>query len=382
MNHFKYLTLASLLLSFAACKSPASTPAVTTVSKDSAASTPATFSLSEGQLSTTLILPGVLAPYQTVDLYAKENSFVKDMFVDVGSTVQKGQLLATLEAPELETAIKEAASLLHTREALFNGSKATWQRLVHTSRVPGTISPNDLDNAYAKMSADSADLLAARSHYQQATELSSYLEIRAPFAGVISARNVYAGAYVGPSGKGSDRPLLTLQEQRRLRLMIDIPEAAVGYLALKDTLHFSVRTLPDSVFSATISRMAGSMNTELRTEHIEMDVANDRRGLLPGMFAQVDLVYVNSNKKTFVVPASAVASNSQQVFVIRVVGGKTQWVDIVKGRETPDSLEIYGDLHPNDQLLLKASDEIRDGNSISTTSPGTIPATSPGTKIE
>lgn len=364
MKHITYLTLSALLLSFAACKSPASAPAIATTAKDSAVNTPKTFSLSEGRLSTTLILPGVLAPFQTVDLYAKENSFVKDMFVDVGSIVEKGQLLATLQAPELETAIKEAESQLHTQEALFNGSKATWQRLLHTSRIPGTISPNDLDNAYAKMSADSANLLAARSHYQQAQELSSYLEIRAPFAGVISTRNVYPGAYVGPAGKGSDKPMLTLEEQKRLRLMIDIPEASVGYLALKDSLHFSVRPLPGRTFSATISRMAGSMNTELRTEHIEMDVANDRRELLPGMFAQVDLVYANSNKKTFVVPASAIASNSQQVFVIRVVGGKTQWVDIVRGRETPDSLEIYGDLHPNDQLLLKASDEIRDGTGI------------------
>jgi len=361
MKHFTYLTPAALLLSFAACKSPASAPSIAIMAKDSAVNTSKTFALSEGRLSTTLILPGVLAPFQTVDLYAKENSFVKEMFVDVGSTVQKGQLLATLQAPELETAIKEAESQLHTHEALFNGSKATWQRLLRTSRVPGTISPNDLDNAYAKMSADSADLLAARSHYEQAQELSGYLEIRAPFAGVISARNVYAGAYVGPAGKGSDKPMLTLEEQKRLRLMIDIPEAAVGYLALKDSLHFSVRPLPGRIFTASISRMAGSMNTQLRTEHIEMDIANDRRDLLPGMFAQVSLIYANSNKKTFVVPASAIASNSQQVFVIRVAGGKTQWVDIVKGRETPDSTEIYGDLHSGDHLLLKASDEIRDG---------------------
>lgn len=365
MNHFKYLAFAAILLSAAACKSPASAPAVTTKTNDSAANTPKTFSLSEGQLSTTMILPGELAPFQTVDLYAKENSFVKDMFVDVGSIVQKGQLLATLEAPELESAIKEAESQLHTNEALFNGSKATYQRLLHTSRVPGTVSPNDLDNAYAKMSADSANLLAARSHYEQALELSGYLEIRAPFAGVISTRNVYPGAYVGPAGKGSDKPMLTLQEQKRLRLMIDIPEAAVGYLALKDSLHFSVRPLPGRTFTATISRMAGSMNTELRTEHIEMDVANDRGGLLPGMFAQVSLVYGNTNKKTFVVPASAIASNSQQVFVIRVADGKAQWVNIVKGRERPDSVEVYGDLHPNDQLLQKASDEIRNGDFVS-----------------
>jgi multidrug efflux pump subunit AcrA (membrane-fusion protein) len=102
------------------------------------------------------------------------------------------------------------------------------------------------------------------------------------------------------------------------------------------------------------------MNTQLRTEHIEMDVQNDKRGLLPGMFAQVSLSFQNA-QKTFVVPASAIAGNSQQVFVIRDANGKAQWVNIRKGRERPDSVEVYGDLHPNDRLVLKASDEIRDG---------------------
>ena len=358
---FPVLALPALSLLPVGCNSPAASPAPAT---DSTQPVAVTFPLAEGHLNTTLVLPGELAPFQTVDLYAKENSFVKDMFVDVGSEVQKGQLLANLEAPELETQIKEAASQWHTREAMFNGSKSTWQRLLHTSRIPGTISPNDLDNAYAKMSADSAELLAARSHYEETTQLRDYLEIKAPFTGVIAVRNVYAGAYVGPAGKGSDKPMLTLQEQKKLRLEIDIPEAAVGYLTLRDTIHFTVRPLPGKTFSATVSRMAGSMNTQLRTEHIEMDVHNEDGKLLPGMFAQVSLTFTNA-QKTFVVPASAIAGNSQQVFVIRIGNGKTQWVDIRKGRERPDSVEVYGDLHPNDRLLLKASDEIRNGDLIS-----------------
>lgn len=357
------LALPALSLLPAGCNSPAAPVAAAAPSAskaDSTLSAPATFQLAEARMNTTLVLPGELAPFQTVDLYAKENSFVKDMFVDVGSEVQKGQLLASLEAPELETQIKEAASQWHTQEALFNGSKATYQRLLHTSRIPGTISANDLDNAYAKMSADSAQLLAARSRYDETMQMRDYLEIRAPFAGVIAVRNVYAGAYVGPAGKGSDKPMLTLQEQKKLRLQIDIPEAAVGYLTLKDTIHFSVRPLPGRTFTARVSRMAGSMNTELRTEHIEMDVQNDKRELLPGMFAQVNLTFASA-QKTFVVPASAITGNSQQVFVIRVENGKAQWVDIRKGRERPDSVEVYGDLRPNDRLVLKASDEIRDG---------------------
>lgn len=350
------------IIAFAACNNTSSSANIT---RQDTTATPVVpgFALSEGNIHSTLVLPGELQPFQSVDLYAKVNSFVKKMYVDVGSQVQQGQLLVTLDAPELETQIKAAASDLHTKEAIYNGSKATYTRLFRTSKLPGTVAPNDLETAYAKMSADSAELLAARSRYQLAVEMNNYLEIRAPFAGVISGRNVFPGAYVGPAGKGSDKPMLTLQEQSKLRLVVAVPEAAVPYLKDKDTVHFSVKPLPNQQFTAHISRMAGSMNPQFRTEQIEMDVQNTSRQLLPGMYAQVTLPYTNQ-QKTFVVPLTAVGSNSQTVFVIRAAGGKAQWVSVQKGREDADSTEIFGDLHLGDQLLLRASDEIRNGTAI------------------
>ncbi|HEV3412853.1 MAG TPA: efflux RND transporter periplasmic adaptor subunit [Puia sp.] len=322
-----------------------------------------TLILSKGRLTSSMTLPGQLLPFQSVDLYAKVNSFVKDMYVDVGSEVRRGQLLATLEAPELQAATDESASLLHTQEAAYRASKATFLRLDATSRIPGTVSPNELELADAKMSSDSATLEAARSKYRESADLQGYLEVYAPFDGVISSRNIYPGAYAGPAGKGSSIPLMTLQQQRLLRLVVAVPEAATGYFRGRDTVHFTVQTLPGHVFSATVTRMAGALDMQLRTEQLQMDVKNENGLLLPGMFAQVTLDLTNSDKQ-FIVPLSAVTANSRRIFVIRVTGGKTEWVTVTKGRETDGKVEIYGDLREGDELIAAATDELKGGTSV------------------
>jgi membrane fusion protein (multidrug efflux system) len=326
------------------------------------------FALKEGTLNTSMSMPGVLQPYQTVDLYAKVNGFIKTMTVDIGSRVHRGQLLMTLDAPEMIAALKQSQEDLHSKEAIYRGSKANYDRLLKTSKTPGTISPNDLDMAHAKMSADSSTLLASRSAYQLSADLKNYLEVRAPFDGVISVRNVYPGAYVTPSDKSSNKPMLTLEEQTRLRLVIDVPEAATNYFSNKDTVHFTVKTIPGKQFVAVVNRVAGSVSNVLRTEQMQMDIPNKTKELLPGMFAQVTLQLTNK-QKTFVVPQTAVTGNSQRIFVIRVVNNKAQWVDVKRGRETADSLEVYGALKSGDLLVGTATDELKNGTAVKTSGP-------------
>jgi RND family efflux transporter MFP subunit len=320
-----------------------------------------TFPLTKGRLSTALYTPGELIAYQQVDLYAKENSFVKKLYVDVGSEVREGQLLATLEAPELATQLASAQSRVKSQEAIYIASKANYERLVETSKTPGTISQNDIDQADARQKSDLAQLEAAKSAYNQVAETLKYLEIRAPFNGVISARNVNPGAYVGPSGKGSEFPLFTLQEQRHLRLVVSVPEAYTGYLNDQNEVQFTVKALPNEVFHAKVKRLAGALDLRLRAERIEMDVINNDKKLLPGMVAEVN-VPLPARDSTFVVPTSAVVNSTERVFVIRVVDGKAQWVDVKQGRSDKGRMEIYGDLHEGDTILKVASEEHRDGS--------------------
>ncbi|TDW96450.1 efflux RND transporter periplasmic adaptor subunit [Dinghuibacter silviterrae] len=325
-----------------------------------------TFALQKGKLSTDFNVPGELIAYQQVDLYAKVNSFVKKLYVDIGSEVTTGQILATMEAPEITSQIDAASARVKAQESIFIASKANYDRMYETSLTPGTISQNDLDQAAARKNSDSAQLEAARSNLKEAVDTRDYLVLKAPFSGVISARNINPGAYVGPSGKGQDLPMFTLQQQSLLRLVVSVPELYTGYLSDKDIVKFTVKALPNQPFTARVRRLAGAIDNRLRSERIEMDVENPRNQLLPGMVAEVS-VPLPSNDSTFLVPRTAVVNSTEKIFVIRANNGKAEWITVKTGREASGRIEVYGDLKEGDTLVTAASEEIRDGSALSNT---------------
>ncbi len=321
------------------------------------------FTLEKDLINTSLRIPGELIAYQQVDLYAKLNSFVKRLYVDVGSEVSAGQLLATLEAPEINSQLSAAAARLKMQEAIYIASKATYNRLFETSKTPGTISPQDLEQADAKQQSDKALVETAKAQYAEVADARNYLQVRAPFSGVITARNVSSGAYVGPSGRGSEMPMLTLQEQKKLRLVVSVPEMHTGYLKIHNEVKFTVRSQNDS-FTAKLSRQAGALDSRLRSERIEMDVLNTNKKLLPGMIAEVTIP-LTGNEQNFVVPASAILNSTQGVFVIKVQNKKTVWVPIRTGKTSNGRTEVFGNLSLKDTLVKMATEEVRDGGSVS-----------------
>jgi len=316
----------------------------------------------KGKLSSSIAIPGELLPYQQVDLYAKVNSYVKKLQVDIGSQVHQGQLLATLEAPEINSQLAGAQSRIQQQQAIYFASKATYDRLVSTSKTPGTISQNDLEQAEAKKNSDMANVEAAKSAYKEVAANLAYLEIRAPFDGVITARNVNLGAYVGPGGKGTD-PMFVLQDQNRLRLVVSVPEAYTGGLSNKNEVNFTIKALPNQHFTAKIQRLAGALDEKLRSERLEMDVYNKDKKLIPHMFAEVN-VPLPTNDSTIILPKTAVATSTEKVFVVRVVNHKAEWVPVRKGIEANGKVEVFGDIKPGDQVVKQASDEIRDGSTV------------------
>ncbi|HEV2482656.1 MAG TPA: efflux RND transporter periplasmic adaptor subunit [Puia sp.] len=321
--------------------------------------------LEKGRLSTTLHVPGELIAFQQVDLYAKVNSFVKRLYVDVGSEVREGDLLATMEAPELQSQLATALARVKSQEAIYIASKSNYDRIIETSKTPGTISQNDIDQADARQKSDDAQLEANKAAYNEIAETLKYLEVRAPFNGVISSRNVNPGAYVGPSGKGSEVPMFTLQEQKHMRLVVSVPEDYTGYLNDNDKVQFSVRALPERKFTAEVHRLAGALDSRLRAERTEMDVYSNDKTLLPGMVAEVDLP-LPARDSTFIVPASAVVNGTEEVFVVRVgPDQKAEWVRVRQGRSEGGRIEVYSDsLKEGDVLVKSASEEVRDGSTL------------------
>lgn len=318
------------------------------------------FKLEKGKLSSSLKIPGELIAYQQVDIYAKVSSFVRKLHVDVGSEVSTGQLLATMEAPEISSQLAGAESRIKSQEAVYLASKANYDRLYSTSLTPGTVSKNDLDIAQARMKSDLAQWEAGKAAYREITDTRNYLEIRAPFSGVISARNVSAGAYVGPTGKGSEFPLFTLQEQKKLRLVISVPEAYTSYLGNNSEVNFNVKAFTGKNFTAKVNRLSGALDTRLRSQRIEMDVINNDKQLLPGMIAEVNIP-MNSADSAFIVPKSAVVNSTVNVFVVRVTNGKAERVQVQTGRDADGKIEIYGPLSEGDTIVTVANEEVREG---------------------
>lgn len=322
-----------------------------------------TFILHKEAMATSLTMPGELIAYQQVDLYAKVSSFVKTLKADIGTEVQQGQLLMTLEAPELGSQLAAAESRLKSQEAVYTASKANYDRLYETSKTPGTISKNDLDQAIARRNSDQAQLSAAKAAYKEVGTISNYLEIRAPFSGIISARNVNLGAFVGPAGKGSEFPLFTLQEQKHLRLVISIPELYTGYLKSGDEITFTVKSKPSQLFTAKVKRLSGALDLRLRAERVEMDVPNLTKQLLPGMIAEVS-VPLPANEGTFSVPKTAIIDSAEGIYIIKAEKGRAVKVNVKKGRESDDKIEIFGDLKEGDVIVTEASEEIHSGDVI------------------
>ncbi|MDM1554216.1 efflux RND transporter periplasmic adaptor subunit [Chryseobacterium sp. POL2] len=323
-----------------------------------------TFTLKRDSITSEVRLPAELQAFREVDLYAKVSSYVNKLNVDVGSQVRAGQVLIQLEAPEIASQLNAAKSNLHSREAIYTASNSTYQRLLETSKVEGTISKNDLEQASSKKDADLAQFKAAQATYQEVQTMQSYLQIKAPFDGIITVRNVNIGAFVGG---GTQTPLLSIQQQNHLRLAVSVPSAYSGYLKTGDQLTFTVPYIKGETFKANISRMAGALDKTLRSQLVELDIPNADKKLLAGTVADVS-ISLKSRNNPFVVPKTAVMTTQEGVFVIKVADNKAHHIKVELGLETAENIEIFSDqLAENDTLMVKATEDITNGSTVNQT---------------
>lgn len=305
-------------------------------------------------------LPGELLPYEKVQIRAKVPGYIAKIKVDIGSIVKKDEIIAVIEAPEIQSKVAEAAGKKVSAESKFRSGKDTYERLLEASKGKGVVSTNDLQVAYNKMMSDSAELKAASYAYDSYKQTESYLVITAPYNGIITKRNADEGTYVGNPG---DKPIVEIENNSVLRLRVAVPEALAAVKLKGNKVTFATRGIPNKKFEAALSRKAGSIDVETRSEVWEFDVNNAEHILKPGMFADVKLS-VSREGASFVVPFSAVVTTLERKFVIRANGGKTEWVDVSQGINLPDKAEIFGALSEGDTLVLKANEEMKPATKI------------------
>jgi len=317
--------------------------------------------VAEKALSSSARLPGQLVPFNEVNLFPKVNGFVKQLFVDRGSIVKKGQLLVILEAPEMESQLEAANSQYIQAQADAEAGKEKYDRLKEAAKEPGSVSPLDLDDASSQMKASEAKAQAQHSNVEAVRTMLGYLRIYAPFDGMIIQRNVSPGALVAP-GKATDQPMLILQDIHKMRLTVDIPEDYVDKVDLSQPVTFTFNAMPGQEQTAKISRSANALGS-MQQEAIEIDVLNKNGQLKPGMYAEVRIPML-SGAKSLLVPNNAIVRSTEHEYVVKDSSSKAILVNIKEGLVSNDSTEVFGNLKANDKVLLHASDEIKQGDDL------------------
>jgi membrane fusion protein, multidrug efflux system len=320
-------------------------------------------------------LPGEFQPYLAVPIYAKLPGFVKRVAVDRGSTVKQGQVLVTLEAPEMQAQITEAQSKAQAlglqkaeAEAKLAGAQSTYDRLKSASATPGVVAENDVVVAQKTVEAAQAlvqsyedSIKAAQAQVQSVKDLAQYLTLKAPFDGIITERNVHPGALVGP---GTGAPLLKLHQVSRLRLVVAVPEALVGATVKGARVAFTVPAYPGETFYGVLNLMAHDLDEKTRSMAAELDVKNPDLRLSAGMYPEVQWP-VRRPQPSLLVPPTSIVTTTERTFVIRVSNGVAQWVNVGRGARVGDLIEVFGALKDGDTIVRRGTDEIREGAKVS-----------------
>jgi RND family efflux transporter MFP subunit len=372
----------ALSLSISGCSSRKPQPAANKQAETDA-QTVEVVPVASQKLATIFTLPAQLVPFETVDIYPKVTGFMDMIRVDRGSRVHKGELIIRLSAPELvaqhaqaESALRAAESQLTTSQAKLSSDKGTYMHLASAAKTPGVVAENDVMVASQTASADQGqvqsaenNVAAAREALRSVAQLESYLNIYAPFDGMVTTRNLHPGALVGPaSGQSGTMPIVQIVDTGHLRLVIPVPEAYVGEMQAGQQVAFTVPTYPGQTFHAPIARISHNVDLNTRTMPVELDVHSTDGRLSPGNFSNVQWP-VHRALPTIFVPVSAVTNDQQRTFVERVRNGKAEWVDVVPGLNMSGKIEVFGDLKSGDEVIRNATDAIRPGQQVKAAPP-------------
>jgi RND family efflux transporter MFP subunit len=323
------------------------------------------------RLDLTVNLPGELRPYEVVAIYSKVVGFVQWIGVDRGSHVRAGQIIVRLVAPELvsqraeaHSKAESAQSQLAAGQAKLAGDEGTYAKLQAAAKTPGVVAGNDLLLAQKAVEADQAQVKAlsdnveaARQGLRAVSETEQYLRITAPFEGVITERNIHPGALVGPN---QSVPMLRVETLQHLRLIVPVPETYIAAVAEGSEVEFTVPAFPRQKFKGRIARISHAVDAKTRTMPVELDVNNRGGKLTPGSFSEV-VWPVRRPGASLLVPTSAIGTNLERTFVVRVRNRKTEWVDVKPGVSNGTNTEVFGDLEPGDQVAVRGTDELAPG---------------------
>ncbi|MEC3880325.1 efflux RND transporter periplasmic adaptor subunit [Parapedobacter sp. 10938] len=304
-----------------------------------------------------IAVPAELKPYEQVSVYAKVTGFVKQLYVDRGDYVREGQLLAVLEAPEMEQRYLSDKSNEQKVHSDYLYAKQAFERLLDASKTTGAVADIELERAKSAMESAQSAYEASKAGTAHSSQLTQYLRITAPFEGVVAQRNVSVGAL---AGTGSPTPLFMMVQSDKLRLTLSLPEkhASSVYEGMPAT--FTVSSQPGKTFDATLSRSSGLLDQQDRSLTLEFDVSNPSGELQGGDYAQVKLKLKRKRPSTWVANKSVLHTQSG-TYVLTLNDNEIKRIPVNEGIRLDTLTEVFGNLSPADNIIIKPSEEIKEG---------------------
>ena len=357
---------------------------------ENVAPTVAVVKVARENISDTLEIASEFQPYQEIDVFAKVSGYIRKLYVNYGTHVKQGQLLADLEVPELEQQVQQDEAMaqrsqqdleryrqeLNSAESSYTVAHLSYTRIADVQKSqPGLVAQQEVDDALGKdqeaaaavsgakdaVSGAEQALFSAKAALDKDKDIFAYTHITAPFDGVVTSINAYTGALLpaGTTSSKGDLALCHLSQNDLLRLVIPLPERAVPDVQIGETVSVNVTTL-NKTLQGKIVRFSDQIDLQTRTMYTEVDVPNPDYTLVPGMYVSV-VIPLRTQQNVLTVPLQAVHLSGESKGSVLIVNnsGRIERRDVTLGIQTADKAEIVTGLTEGDEVVLGEQDQYK-----------------------
>lgn len=310
--------------------------------------------------------PAEFRPYVEVELHAKVSGYVDQMNVDFGDKVKAGQLLATLEVPELGDQLNTAIATAQKAAADYTNANLIYTRLEAVNRKhPNLVAQQDLDTAEANASSTAATLAADKAEVERYQTLVGYTQITAPFDGVITRRYADPGALIqaGTASDSQSLPLVRVSDNYLLRLDFPVDVDYVKDIQVGDRVQVRVESLNNQALTGKITRFTRDVSDKTRQMTTEIEVPNPQLKLVPGMYCYVDL-NVEKRPQVLAIPIQAVGGGGKNTVYVVNANDEIEQRTVTLGLETPDKYEVVSGLKEGDLVVIGAGSQFQPGEKV------------------
>jgi RND family efflux transporter MFP subunit len=310
----------------------------------------------------TIDLPGRLEAYYRAPIFARVQGYLKSWSVDIGARVKAGQVIAEIEAPDLDQQLMQAKADLASAQASAKLSEATLTRR-KTLVASNFVSAQEIDERTADLSNKNAAVKAGQANVERLEALSGYKKITAPFDGIVTARDTDVGALINAGG-GSGPAMFVISDISKLRVYVNVPQNYVPEIKLGAKAVITVPEYPNRAFRATVEASAQAVDVSSGTTRMQLGLDNTSGELMPGGYANVRLS-LQRDSTPLSIPASALIFNQNGLRVATVgPGDKIQFKQVAIARDLGRTIELASGLSPEDRVVVAPPDGIADGDQV------------------